>query len=70
MRYNLGDNVAKIPKVDKEKCIGCGVCVSIAPEVFELGDDGKSHVRSKACDKKCEEAANACPVGAITIVEK
>ena len=21
-------------------CIGCGLCVSICPEVFEIGDDG------------------------------
>ena len=55
--------------VDKAKCIGCGACVSMCPDVFEMGDDGKSHVKdSKACDKSdCEAAKNACPVGAIEI---
>jgi ferredoxin len=26
--------------IDSDKCIGCGVCVSLCPEVFSLGDDG------------------------------
>ena len=31
-----------IPKVDKDTCIGCGLCPSICPEVFEMQDDGKA----------------------------
>jgi ferredoxin len=59
----------KRPKVDQEKCIGCGACVAICPDVFELGDDGKSHVKNPdACDKcDCQAAADSCPVGAITL---
>jgi len=59
-----------IPKVDQDKCIGCGLCASICPEVFEMGKDGKSHVKNpKACAKSkcCKEAADSCPVQAITL---
>ncbi|RKX43855.1 MAG: ferredoxin, partial [Thermotogae bacterium] len=28
--------------VDKDACIGCGVCENLCPEVFKLGDDGKA----------------------------
>lgn len=28
--------------VDKELCIGCGLCEDICPEVFSIGDDGKA----------------------------
>lgn len=56
------------PKVDKKKCIGCGACVAVCPEVFEL-KDGKSHVKNaKACDScDCEKAMNSCPVDAISL---
>jgi ferredoxin len=56
-------------KVDQETCIGCGACASTCEEVFEL-KDGKAHVKpgqekSKApCTK---EAADSCPVSAITL---
>lgn len=55
--------------IDQEKCIGCGTCVSLCEQVFELGDDGKAKVKSEAgCDKcNCEEIAEACPVQAIVI---
>lgn len=51
-------------KVDKKKCIGCGACVSVCPDVFELVD-GKSKVMS---DEDCEDAVGVCPVGAISKV--
>ena len=54
--------------VDKSKCIGCGACVSVCPEVFELGDDGKSFAKKKDCDLDCcKEAGDVCPVEAIKL---
>ncbi len=54
-------------KVDKEKCIGCGACVSVCGEVFEM-KDGKANVKEKETDKKCvKEAEESCPVQAIKI---
>ena len=55
-------------KVDKEKCIGCGICQSICPEVFEM-KEGKSQIKEGADlekNKECvEEAIQTCPVVAI-----
>jgi ferredoxin len=57
--------------VDKEKCIGCGVCANICPDVFEIGDDGiaivKVDVVPKGKESEVNEAAQSCPVEAIEI---
>ena len=50
--------------VNKEKCIGCGVCVATCPSGTELKEDGKAEVTDS---KKVEECGgeSICPVGAI-----
>jgi ferredoxin len=58
-------------RVDLEVCIGAGACVVIAPEVFELGDDGLAQVINDK-DREAEEdllreAAEGCPVQAIIL---
>ena len=51
-----------------DKCIGCGMCESICPEVFEVVPEGFSVAKKEVpegCADKAEEARNSCPVGAI-----
>ena len=65
MKYNLfvvGGR--KMPKVDKDLCIGCGLCTGVAPGAFAFGDDGKAEVVGD--DPAVEEAKESCPVGAIS----
>jgi len=51
--------------IDKEKCIGCGLCTKICREVFELQGDGKAGVK-KDKDIPCvKDAIASCPVSAI-----
>ncbi len=63
-------------KIDKEKCIGCGSCTAVCPELFELsGEDNKAQVKEKTegeaemSDKCAQEAVDICPVQAIEIEE-
>ena len=57
----------KKPQINKDLCIGCGLCESIYPEVFRLGKSFKSEVIGECEDeKKCQEAIDSCPVGAIS----
>ncbi len=52
-------------KVNKDLCIGCGLCTSLAPTVFEFDDDGKAKVVLDDADAAAEAVAS-CPVSAIT----
>ncbi len=56
-------------KVNQEKCIGCGACPSLVPEVFDFNDDGLAHVIVEQIPEELEEqtieALENCPVGAI-----
>ncbi|MDN5359494.1 MAG: ferredoxin [Thermotogaceae bacterium] len=47
--------------VDKDTCIGCGVCESLCPEVFKMADDGKAEAITPETDESCaEDALNYC----------
>lgn len=54
-----------------EKCIGCGVCVSVCPDNWELNDNGKAkQKKSQISEKELKanmEAAEVCPVNCIHI---
>jgi len=58
-------------QVDQELCIGCGACVNLCPDIFELDDNGKSQVIGDEC-KDCTIGMiiDSCPVGAIKEAEK
>ncbi len=51
-------------EIDKEKCIVCGACEDVCPEVFEI-KNMKAHVKGKENSKNIEEARDMCPVDAI-----
>lgn len=58
--------------VDKETCIGCGLCPSICPEIFEMDDDGKakaddSEINDEKLLDSAKEAEEQCPVLAIVV---
>lgn len=51
--------------INKTKCIGCGACVSVCGEVFEMKDE-KAKVKSQKNIPCVKKAIDSCPVDAIT----
>jgi len=59
--------MAKIAFVEQEECTGCGLCVEICPEVFQLNEDDVSEVYDEdgASEDKIQEAIDGCPMECI-----
>jgi ferredoxin len=58
-------------KVDYTKCTGLGICESVAPDFFEVNDDGdlvllKRDISDDELDA-VEEAVAGCPTEALSI---
>jgi len=58
-----------IVRVDHNVCVGNAMCETYAPHVFRLNDNRQSEAVDPAGDseKKILEAAENCPVSAITV---
>jgi ferredoxin len=57
--------------VDYDKCTGLGICESLAPDFFEVNDDGdllqlKEDISADEL-QAVEEAVAGCPTEALTI---
>ena len=49
-----------------ESCIGCGACTGVAPDVFEMNDEGLASVVGDDV-ASAKEAAESGPVEAIEV---
>ena len=55
--------------VDRDKCLGCGMCVSLASQNFDF-EDGLASVINEEITEDAKTAMDSCPVGAISTVDK
>ena len=58
-------------EVDEHLCVGCGLCSAVCPDVFRSDATGRSEVipGSDGTLPCVKEAAEGCPVEAITVEE-
>ena len=55
--------------VDKDLCIGCGLCEGIEPSVFQMNNENQAEViadTTAQTEDTVAEAIDSCPVGAIS----
>lgn len=56
--------------VDQDACVGCGMCYSSFPDLFEAQADGKSKAKNDGVitpqnTQEVDNSINMCPFGAI-----
>lgn len=58
--------------VDRSRCSSIGICESIAPDVFEVGDDGALVLLVDdvaEVDEALADAVRTCPAMALSLVD-
>ncbi len=60
-----------IATIDRDGCIGCGLCAATCPAVFRMADDGLAEVYVDTVPADAEndavDAQDTCPVAVITV---
>ena len=57
--------------IERSLCSGFGACAELAPEIFEVDGGGLVSLRiGMTNDPAVLDAAAACPMGAIEIIEE
>lgn len=68
--------------LERKKCIGCGSCAAVCSKHWEIGDDGKIHLKDSKANPETgdeeleteeigctQEAVDVCPVQCIHIIK-
>jgi ferredoxin len=61
-------------KADRSKCQGHARCYALAPDIFELDEEGyigfTERVISSDREKRARQAVRACPENALSLTEE
>lgn len=53
--------------VDREKCVGCGMCLLVCPHAVLAMEDGHVRIENRDACMECGACAQNCPVEAVTV---
>lgn len=54
-------------RLDREPCIGCGLCVTVCPHGVFAVENGKAQITDRDACMECGACARNCPVSALSV---
>ena len=53
--------------LDKEACIGCGMCLLVCPHAVFIMENGDARIQNRDACMECGACAQNCPTEAVTV---
>ena len=54
-------------ELDRDKCVGCGMCLVVCPHAVLSMNDGHAQIEERDACMECGACAQNCPTEAITV---
>lgn len=54
-------------QMDAEKCVGCGMCLTVCPHAVLAMDNGSAFISDRDACMECGACARNCPSEALTV---
>jgi len=54
-------------KLDREKCVGCGMCLVVCPHEVLSMNNGHARIENRDLCMECGACARNCPTDAVTV---
>lgn len=54
-------------ELDEEKCVGCGMCLTVCPHAVFSMNNGHARIASRDTCMECGACARNCPVEAVMV---
>lgn len=66
MKHKYLKNVVTL-KLDREKCVGCGMCLEVCPHGVFVPNEGKAQINDLNSCMECGACLKNCAFSAITV---